>query len=62
MRKNLTHTLGTLGLNDSQREYVDDLVRCAMDDTRHYFDEAASLDTEFADVVTRLEQTLAGSR
>lgn len=60
--EHLTHTLGTLGLNDSQREYVDDLVRCAMDDTRHYFDEAASLDTEFADVVTRLEQTLAGSR
>lgn len=60
--EHLSHTLGTLGLNDSQREYVDDLVKCAMDDTHHYFDEAASLDTEFGDVVSRLEQVLAGSR
>lgn len=54
--EHLSRTLGTLGLTENQMNYVDDLVKCTLDDTRHYFDEAAGLDTEFADVVARLER------
>lgn len=52
----LSRALGTLGLTESQQGYVDDLVKCTLDDTRHYFDEAAGLDTEFSEVVSRLER------
>lgn len=57
--ENLTRTIGTLGLTENQMSYVDDLLKCTLDDVHHYFDEAAGLDTEFADVVSRLERLAA---
>jgi len=52
----LSHTLGRLGLTENQQSYVEDLVKCTQDDTRHYFDEAAGIETEFAEVIARLEK------
>lgn len=57
--EHLARTIGTLGLTDNQKSYIDDLVKCTLDDTRHYFEEAAGVDTEFADVVARLERLAA---
>ena len=54
--EHLARTMGTLGLTENQMNYIDDLVKCTIDDTRHYFDEAAGIDTEFSDVVARLER------
>lgn len=51
----LSRTLGTLGLTESQQSYVDDLIKCTLDDTQHYFDETAGLETEFSDVLRHLE-------
>lgn len=50
----LSRAMTSLGLTESQRNYIDDLVKCTLDDTRHYFDEAANLDTEFAELDVRL--------
>lgn len=54
--EHLARAVGTLGLTEAQLNYVDDLVKCTIDDTRHYFDEAAGVETEFADVLARLER------
>jgi len=54
--EHLARTLGTLGLTEIQSTYVDDLVKETLDETRHYFDEAALLENEFADVLNRLER------
>jgi CheY-like chemotaxis protein len=55
----LSHTLSTLGLTEIQSDYVDDLVKDTLDQTRQYFDEAAYLDNEFADALNRLERLAA---
>lgn len=54
--EDLARTLNSLGLTESQRNYVEDLLKCLLDDTQHHFDEAANLDTEFADIVQQLER------
>ena len=54
--EHLSRTLKTLGLTENQINYVDDLVKCTQDDTNHYFNEAADLDTEFAEVIRQLER------
>ena len=57
--EHISHTLGTLGLTDNQRNYVDDLIKCTLDDTRHFFDVAAGVDNDFAEVINRLEKLAA---
>lgn len=42
----LASTTKSLGLNDIQQAYLDDLLKCSIDDARHYFDEAANLEFE----------------
>ena len=54
--EHLARTLGTLGLTEIQSTYVDDLVKETLDESRLYFDEAAMLENEFADVLNRLER------
>jgi CheY-like chemotaxis protein len=54
--EHLARAVGTLGLTEAQLNYVDDLVKCTIDDTHHYFDEAAGVETEFAEVLARLER------
>ena len=57
--EHISHTLGTLGLTENQRNYVDDLIKCTLDDTRHFFDVAAGVDNDFAEVINRLEKLAA---
>jgi CheY-like chemotaxis protein len=52
----IAHTLGTLGLTENQQNYVDDLIKETQDESRQYFDEAANLDTEFSELLRRLEK------
>lgn len=54
--EHLARTLSTLGLTDIQSTYVDDLVKETLDETRQYFDQAAMLENEFVDVLSRLER------
>lgn len=54
--EHLSRTLRTLGLTEIQESYVDDLVKETLDETRQYFDEAATLEGEFNEVLTRLER------
>jgi hypothetical protein len=55
----LSHTMGTLGLTESQSSYVDDLVKESLEESRNYFDQAAILENEFAEVLNRLERLAA---
>jgi CheY-like chemotaxis protein len=54
--EHLSRTLRTLGLTEIQESYVDDLVKETLDETRQYFDEAQSLESEFSEVLNRLER------
>jgi len=54
--EHLSRTLRTLGLTEIQESYVDDLVKDTLDESRHYFDEARSLESEFSEVLNRLER------
>lgn len=54
--EHLARTLRTLGLTDIQEGYVDDLVKESLDETRHYFDEAQSIENEFSEVLNQLER------
>ncbi|MDD2743541.1 MAG: response regulator [Rhodocyclaceae bacterium] len=54
--EHLSRTLSTLGLTEIQESYVDDLVKETLDETWHYFDEAQSLESEFSEVLNRLER------
>ncbi len=52
----LGRTILTLGLTEVQVDYMDDLIRHAVDDTQRYFDEVAESENDFADVITRLQR------
>ena len=54
----LASTTKSLGLNDIQQAYLDDLLKCSIDDARHYFDEAANLNSEFAELIAEMEGIL----
>lgn len=54
--EHLARTLRTLGLTETQEGYVDDLVKDALDETRHYFDEAQSIESEFGEALNQLER------
>lgn len=55
----LMRALRTLDLSEHQAAYVDDLSRQAEEDAHHFFDQAISLESEFADVLSRLERLAA---
>lgn len=52
----LGRTIHTLGLTESQATYIDDLIQHAADETRNYFDEVAESESEFAEVLSRLQR------
>lgn len=54
--EHLGRTVDTLGLTEIQVTYLDDLIRDAIDRTRHYFDEVALGESEFTEVLTRLQR------
>ncbi len=54
--ENLSRTLPTLGLTDSQVGYVDDLLKETQDETKQYFDQAQSIESEFSEVLSQLER------
>lgn len=54
--EHLSRTLRTLGLTEIQESYVDNLVKETLDETHQYFDKAQSLESEFSDVLNRLER------
>ncbi len=54
--EHLSRTVNTLGLTEIQVSYLDDLVRDAIDQTRHYFDDVAHGESEFNDVLRRLQR------
>ncbi len=54
--EHLSRTVETLGLTEIQVTYLDDLIREAIDQIRHYFDEVAHGESEFAEVLVRLQR------
>ena len=52
----LGRTIQSLGLTEVQTDYMDDLIRNAVDETQRYFDEVAENENDFADVITRLQR------
>lgn len=46
----------TLGLTENQKTYLDDLIRHALEETERYFDDVAHNESEFADVIARLQR------
>ncbi len=52
----LGRTTQTLGLTEVQVGYLDDLIRNTIDETQHYFDEVAESESDFAEVITRLQR------
>ncbi|MBP5985933.1 MAG: response regulator [Azonexus sp.] len=52
----LARTLATLGLTETQTGYLDDLVRHAEEDAHGYFDAVAQSDSEFTEVLNRLQR------
>ncbi len=54
--EHLSRTVNTLGLTEIQVSYLDDLVRDAIDQTRHYFDDVAHGESDFNDVLRRLQR------
>lgn len=54
--EHLGRTVETLGLTEIQTTYLDDLIRDALDQTRQYFDDAAHNESEFAEVLARLQR------
>ncbi len=57
--EHLGKTISNMGLTEIQSSYIEDLLKCAQDDTNYYFNEAADLDTEFAELIGRLERLAA---
>lgn len=55
----LSRTLTTLGLTDTQAGYLDDLTRHAEEDAQGYFDAVAQSDSEFTEVLNRLQRLAA---
>ncbi|MDP3538202.1 MAG: response regulator [Azonexus sp.] len=56
MLEHLSRTMLTLGLTDIQQEYVDDMARETLEETHAFFDQAASIEGEFSEVLARLER------
>jgi hypothetical protein len=54
--EHLTRALRTLGLTEIQEIYVDGLLKEALDEARHYFDEAQNIESEFSEVLNQLER------
>lgn len=52
----LGRTLATLGLTETQTGYLDDLIRHAEDEAEGYFDAVAQSDSEFTEVLNRLQR------
>lgn len=52
----LARTTSTLGLTEIQATYVDDLIKETLDATQLYFDDIAHGESEFAEVLTRLQR------
>jgi len=52
----LGRTLSTLGLTESQTGYLDDLIRHAEEEAYGYFDAVALSDSEFTEVLNRLQR------
>lgn len=52
----LGRTLLTLGLTDTQTNYLDDMIRHAEEDAQGYFDAVAQSDSEFTEVLNRLQR------
>lgn len=55
----LGRTLSTLGLTETQTGYLDDLVRHAEEEATGYFDAVAQSDSEFTEVLNRLQRLAA---
>jgi len=53
--EHLTRALGTLGLSEIQTSYLEDLIRETQDESNHYFDQIAQGESEFAEVLGRLQ-------
>ena len=51
----LGRTLASLGLSESQISYLDDLIHGTTDEILAYFDEVAQDESEFDDVLSRLQ-------
>jgi hypothetical protein len=56
MIEGLSRTIVTLGLTESQESYVEDLLKEALDETHHFFDQAISIEGEFSEVLARLQR------
>ncbi len=52
----LARTIATLGLTDTQAGYLDDLIHHAEEEAESYFDAVAQSDSEFTEVLTRLQR------
>lgn len=59
MIEGLSRTIVTLGLTESQESYVEDLLKEALDETHHFFDQAISIEGEFSEVLARLQRLAA---
>lgn len=55
----LSRTLASLGLTESQLGYLDDLMRHTVEETEAYFDEVTRHEAEFEQVFTRLQRLAA---
>src|SRR5574343_1820926 len=55
----LGRTLSTLGLTETQASYLDDLIGHAEEEAHGYFDAIAQSDSEFTEVLNRLQRLAA---
>lgn len=55
----LGRTVSTLGLTETQTGYLEDLIRHAEDEAEGYFDTVAQSDSEFTEVLNRLQRLAA---
>lgn len=52
----LGRTAHTLGLTDVQLNYLNDQIHHIQEESRHYFDDVAQSESDFADVIGRLQR------
>ncbi len=54
--EHLARTLRTFGLTDTQKVYVDDLVKETLDETQNYFNDAQGIESDFSELLSQLDQ------